>query len=128
MAKTYESFSEGYTQVVKPFLKKRPHAESVDGKTVRKKRRPSALFRFRLLNRSWFFDKDTSISGIKIAYKLLRKGEDPFLLDYTETGRGIKLCLRKDIQAVIGESTFYCYCKLKKKKSLAEVINISKAA
>lgn len=37
MAKTYESFSEGYTQVVKPFLKKRPHAESVDGKTVRKK-------------------------------------------------------------------------------------------
>lgn len=89
---TFDDFKDFYTELVAPLKNKNPEFIRLDGKISGATRTPSAYFMYK--GDKWKVDADTYIDRTKIAFELLQKGEDPFLIKLTLNKKGECLIIK----------------------------------
>src|SRR5690606_23895247 len=89
---SFENFKDFYTEFVVPLKNKNPEFIRLDGKITGATRNPAAYFMYN--GDKWKVDADTYIDRLAIAFELLQKGEDPFLVKPTQNKTGECLIIK----------------------------------
>ncbi|WP_113660977.1 hypothetical protein [Pedobacter nanyangensis] len=101
---TFESFQEFYIEFVAPLKNNNPEYIRLDGQTTGSTRGAAAYFKYR--GNKWKVDADTQIDKLKIAFELLQRGEDPFLIKPTQNNTGECLIIKEQ---PLRNKKFYVY-------------------
>ncbi|WP_293302508.1 hypothetical protein [Pedobacter sp. UBA4863] len=101
---TFESFKDFYAEFVVPLKNENPEFIRLDGQTTGSTRGAAAYFKYK--DNKWKVDADTQIDKLKIAFDLLREGEDPFLITPTQNNTGECLIIKGQ---ALRNKKFYVY-------------------
>ena len=101
---TFTDFKEFYLKGVEPLKAANPALIRLDGKLTGNTRVVFGYFLYQ--DKKWKVNADTHIDRIKLAYALVEKGEDPFVIKVLRDNKGEYLTIKGQ---PVRDSKFYVY-------------------